>query len=62
MVKRPEAINKFEFAIISSVRAAQLMRGSIPRVVSSHKVIMTAQLEVASGMVVRLPIDPLPLP
>ena len=62
MVKRPEAINKFEFAIISSLRAAQLMRGSIPRVVSGHKVIMTAQLEVASGMVVRLPVDPLPLP
>ena len=62
MVKRPEGINKFEFAIISSLRAAQLMRGCVPRVVSTHKIIMTAQIEVADGMVVRLPPDPVPVP
>ena len=62
MVKRPEQMNKFEFAIISALRAAQLMRGSVPRVASGHKIIMTAQLEVADGLVMRLPVDPIPLP
>jgi hypothetical protein len=47
-------MNAFEFAILSSLRAAQLMRGCIPRVPSTQKTIMTAQLEVAAGKVVRL--------
>ena len=56
MVKRPEGINKFEFAVVSSLRAAQLMRGCVPRVLTTQKMIMTAQLEVAAGKVIRLPI------
>ena len=55
MVKRPEGINKFEFAVLSSLRAVQLMRGCVPRVPTTQKMIMTAQLEVAAGKVVRLP-------
>jgi DNA-directed RNA polymerase subunit K/omega len=55
MVKRPDSINKFEFAVVSSLRAAQLMRGCVPRVDTTQKMIMTAQLEVAAGKVVRLP-------
>ena len=54
MVKRPVEMNAFLFAVTSSLRAAQLMRGCIPRVDSSHKMIMTAQLEVASGKVARV--------
>ena len=46
-------MNAFEFAVISSLRAAQLMRGCIPRVTTTQKMIMTAQLEVAAGKVVR---------
>jgi hypothetical protein len=61
MVKRPEGINKFEFAVVSSLRAAQLMRGCLPRVTTTQKVIMTAQLEVAAGKVVRLPTEPVPV-
>jgi len=61
MVKRPEAFNKFEFAVVSSLRAAQLMRGCLPRVTTTQKIIMTAQLEVASGKVVRLPTEPVPI-
>ena len=56
MVKRPDGINKFEFAVLSSLRAVQLMRGCVPRVTTTQKMIMTAQLEVAAGKVVRLPI------
>lgn len=54
MVKRPEGTNAFEFVILSSLRAAQLIRGCTPRVTSTQKTIMTAQLEIASGKVGRL--------
>jgi len=54
MIQRPAAINAFEFVVMSSLRAAQLMRGCTPRVTSTHKTIMTAQLEVAAGKVARL--------
>jgi DNA-directed RNA polymerase subunit K/omega len=54
MVKRPVEINAFEFAVLSSLRAAQLMRGCTPRVTTTQKTIMTAQLEVAAGKVARL--------
>jgi len=51
MVKRPVHMNAFEFVVLSSLRAAQLMRGCTPRVTTSQKMIMTAQLEVALGKV-----------
>ena len=55
MVQRPEEMNAFEFVVVSSLRAAQLMRGCTPRVAGLHKTIQTAQLEVAAGKVTRLP-------
>jgi DNA-directed RNA polymerase subunit K/omega len=55
MVQRPEEMNAFEFVVVSSLRAAQLMRGCTPRVTGIHKTIQTAQLEVAAGKVSRLP-------
>ena len=53
MVQRPPGFNAFEFVVLSGLRAAQLMRGCTPRVVSGHKVITTAQMEVAEWKVVR---------
>ena len=58
MVRRPVGMNAYEFVILSSLRAAQLMRGCIPRVTSDHKTIMTAQMEVAEGKVARLVLPP----
>ena len=52
MLHCPTEFGAFEFVVLSSLRAAQLMHGSTPRVVSSHKKIMTAQLEIANGLVV----------
>jgi len=52
VVSRPIDMNQFEFAIVSGLRAAQLMRGCVPRVVREHKHITTAQREVAAGIVV----------
>ena len=59
MIKRPVGSNPFEFAVVSGLRAAQLMRGCIPRVDrGTEKVITTAQMEVAAGLVARVPIEP----
>lgn len=54
MVQRPLEMNGFEFAVVSALRAAQLIRGCTPRVTGSQKLIMTAQIEVATGKVARL--------
>lgn len=53
MIQRPADTNAFEFVVLSGLRAAQLIRGCTPRVDAGHKVITTAQLEVATGKVVR---------
>jgi DNA-directed RNA polymerase subunit K/omega len=55
MVTRPAGTSALEFAVVSSLRAAQLMRGCTPRIVGTHKLITTAQMEVATGKIVRLP-------
>jgi hypothetical protein len=51
MVKRPDGMKAFEFAVLCSLRAAQLSRGCTPRVAESPKVAVTAQHEVAEGKV-----------
>ncbi len=56
MIRRPAGSNPFEFAVVSGLRAAQLMRGCIPKVDREHKVISTAQLEVATGKIARVPL------
>jgi DNA-directed RNA polymerase subunit K/omega len=53
MVQRPIALNAFEFAVLAGLRAGQLARGCTPRVTSSEKITVTAQMEVAEGKVVR---------
>jgi DNA-directed RNA polymerase subunit K/omega len=60
MIHRPAGTGALEFAVVSGLRAAQLMRGCAPRIVSTHKVIMTAQMEVAAGLVTTLPYSVLP--
>jgi len=55
MVRRPSDMNAFEFAVLSGLRAAQLVRGCTPRVEPSEKVIVTAQQEVAERKVLRTP-------
>jgi DNA-directed RNA polymerase subunit K/omega len=53
VIQRPPEFNAFEFAVLSGLRAAQLMRGCTPRIAGTHKTIMTAQLEVAAGKIGR---------
>jgi DNA-directed RNA polymerase subunit K/omega len=47
--------NAFEFVVIASARAKQLMRGCVPRVETLEKPARTAQREVLTGAVERLP-------
>jgi hypothetical protein len=51
MIHRPRESNAFEFVRVATLRAAQLMQGCSPRVAPSHRSILTAQLEVVSGVV-----------
>jgi DNA-directed RNA polymerase subunit K/omega len=60
MIKRPDGMNAFEFAVLSGLRAAQLHRGCTPRVERSQKVAVTAQHEVAARKVLPLPYAVLP--
>jgi DNA-directed RNA polymerase subunit K/omega len=53
VVQRPIELPAFEFAVVAGLRAGQLARGCTPRVTCAHNVIVTAQLEVAEGKVVR---------
>ncbi len=57
MIKRPDGMNAFEFAVLSGLRAAQLVRGCTPRVAQSAKVTVTAQHEVAEGKVLAVARD-----
>ena len=54
MVQRPVECSAFEFVVLAGLRVAQLRRGCTPRVESTHKIIVTAQMEVAERKVVRL--------
>jgi len=47
----PDRLNRFEFVVASSLRAAQLLRGCTPRVAPGHKLTVTARQEVAEGKI-----------
>jgi len=50
-MQRPAGIGAFEFVILASLRAAQLMRGCRPKIDGFHKNTVIAKLEVAQGKV-----------
>jgi DNA-directed RNA polymerase subunit K/omega len=58
MVSRPYEMNAFEFVVVSTLRAQQLMKGCIPRLDGEHKAITMAQMEVSSGKIAREVPDP----
>jgi len=54
LIRRPAGVGAFQFVVLASLRAAQLIRGCPPRVErGDHKVIVTAQHEVAEGKVTQ---------
>ncbi len=54
MISRPVDLNGFEFAVLASLRAHQLMSGCVPLMGGEHKSTVMAQMEVAAGKVLRL--------
>jgi DNA-directed RNA polymerase subunit K/omega len=57
MVTRPPNANRFEFVVVSSLRAQQLLAGSVPRLPGEHRPVTMAQMEVAEGRVLPTPAD-----
>ncbi|MBI3046691.1 MAG: DNA-directed RNA polymerase subunit omega [Acidobacteria bacterium] len=53
MVTRPPHFNPFEFAVVSGLRAHQLMDGCLPQLDGEHNATTMAQMEVASGKISR---------
>jgi DNA-directed RNA polymerase subunit K/omega len=64
VIRRPDGMNAFEFAVLAGLRAAQLNRGCTPRVEGSLKVAVTAQHEIATGKVraMRAAVRPFSVP
>jgi DNA-directed RNA polymerase subunit K/omega len=52
-VDRNQVPNAFEFVVVASARAKQLLQGCLPKVEPSAKPARTAQREVLSGLVHR---------
>jgi hypothetical protein len=55
VIHRPAAMGAFQFVVLATLRAAQLMRGCQPRVDGTHKPTVIAQCEVAQGKVTQMP-------
>ena len=54
MIQRPPGIGAFQFVVLATLRAAQLMRGCRPKVDGLHKATVIAQLEVSAGIVTQV--------
>lgn len=52
----PRTTGKFEFVVLATLRAAQLMRGCVPKIATNgHKHTVIALLEVAGGAIAEVP-------
>ena len=51
MVARPPHCNAYEYVVVASLRAHQLMHGCLPRLDGEHKATVMAQMEVSAGKV-----------
>ena len=54
MIQRPPGVGAFQFVVLATLRVAQLMRGSRPKVDGIHKATVIAQLEVSAGIVTQV--------
>jgi hypothetical protein len=54
VIHRPPGVGAFQFVVLATLRAAQLLRGCRPRVDGTHKAIVIAQFEVAAGKVTQV--------
>ena len=54
VIQHPPGVGTFQFVVLATLRAAQLMRGCRPRVDGVHKATVIAQLEVSEGKVMQV--------
>lgn len=54
MISRPPGVGAFQFVVLATLRAAQLIRGCTPRVEGIHKATVMAMFEVAEGKVLQV--------
>lgn len=54
MVIRPPHINAYEFVVVSSLRAKQLLAGCVAHFAEPHNAATMAQMEVAAGRIARV--------
>ena len=54
VIQRPSGVGAFQFVVLASLRAAQLVRGCRPKVDGLHKATVIAQLEVSAGIVMQV--------
>jgi DNA-directed RNA polymerase subunit K/omega len=54
MIVAPDGMSRFEFVRIATLRAVQLLAGSVPRVTAGCRPTVTALQEVMQGKVCRL--------
>lgn len=58
MIRRPDEMGKFEFAVLAGLRAGQLSRGCTPRVDGDHTTAVFALREVAEGFITHAEVLP----
>ena len=58
MVTRPTHLSQYEFAVVSALRAKQLLAGCTPRLPGEHNAMTMAQREAAAGYVSRVDSQP----
>lgn len=52
----PRTTGKFQFVVLATLRAAQLMKGCLPKIeTNGHKHTVVALLEVAGGAIAEAP-------
>jgi DNA-directed RNA polymerase subunit K/omega len=50
VIRRPDGMGAYQFTVLAALRAAQLMRGCVPRVdTGDHKPMIVAQMEISQG-------------
>ena len=54
VIQPPAGVGNFHFVVLSMLRAAQLIRGCLPKVEGKHKPTVIAQFEVAEGKITSL--------
>jgi hypothetical protein len=53
VIQPPPSVGAFQFVVLATLRAAQLIRGCRPKVDGIHKATVIAQLEVSAGIVTQ---------